>query len=193
MNNKSNQSFCDQLLEKEQLNPSYKEKYEKEVKAMIEHKLTGIKKLSHIIALIMSLGFVILFGTLAVVVPKELPILARLGFVVGAIFGLIWVVILIRILKKGVLNLKTDSKFMAGITWVFVVIMMTLFLLIGGKNPNSVASVFMVVYGIVFLIGAAAGLINTVIQQSELNTREKLLEIEYHLAEISEQLKKKQV
>lgn len=191
MNNNSRQSFRDQLLEREQLNPIYKEKYEKEVKAMTEKKLTGIMKLSTIVSLIMGLGFTILFGVLAVIVPKELPMLARLGFVIGAIFGLVWAIISIRILKKGVLNLKTDSKAMAGMTWVFVVIMMTLFLMLGGRDPNSVKSVFMVLYGMVFLISAASYMINTAIEQARLSTHEKLLKIEYRLAELAEQLTKK--
>jgi len=45
---------------------------------------------------------------------------------------------------------------------------------------------------IIFEIAAAAGLLKAIIGRSELNTREKLLEIEYRLAELAEQVKSKQ-
>ncbi|MCK4905643.1 hypothetical protein KAS42_05350 [bacterium] len=191
MNNKSHQSFRDQLLEREQLNPVYKQKYEKEVKAMIERKLTGVRKWSHIIALIMGVGFFILFGVLAVVIPKELPILARLGFVASAIFGLAIVIVESRILKKGTINLKEDPMTMAGMGWGFIVILATFVLVFSGRLPDRLVAVQMLASVLVYEIAAAAMLLRAFIERSELKTREKLLGIEYRLVEISEQLKKK--
>ena len=42
------------------------------------------------------------------------------------------------------------------------------------------------ILGLVFLIGASVLLLRTVIEQSELRTREKLLELQYDMAEFKE-------
>lgn len=191
MNNSFHQSFRDKLIEREQLNPVYKEKYEKEVKAMMEQNLTGIKKLSHIIGLIMGVGFFILFGTLAVIVPKEFPLWGRLIWILGAIFGLVIVVREGWILKKGTINLKEDNLAMAGLGWGFIVIVATITLVFSGRLPDRLVGIHMLVGIIIFYIPAATILLRAIIVRSELNTREKLLEIECRLAELAEQITKK--
>ena len=64
--NKSQESFRERLLEAERPDPSYREKYEREVHAMLEKRLTAVGKWGHIGFLIMGLGFTGLFGTLFV-------------------------------------------------------------------------------------------------------------------------------
>jgi len=72
-----------------------------------------------------------------------------------------------------------------------VVIIVTLFLLQGGRHPDSVRSLFMGVFGLAFLVMGGVGLIGVYVHQAELKTREKLLEIEYRLAQMAEQIAKK--
>ena len=84
---KSNKTFRDKLLEMEKPNSALKEKYEREVQAMIEKKLTGLRKLGTVVSLVMGLGFFVLFGTLAVIVPKEFPLWGRAIWAFGALFG----------------------------------------------------------------------------------------------------------
>ncbi len=55
--------------------------------------------------------------------------------------------------------------------------------------PNSIVGLRMIICGLVFLVVGAVFLIRHVIEQSELKTREKLLEIEYRLAELAETAK----
>jgi hypothetical protein len=182
----SRKSFQEQLLNVEQMNPSYKEKYEKEVRAMLEEKLSGFKKGAHIGSLILGLIFTITFGTLAVILPTEFPLWGRAIFVIGAIFGLAFVVLEGRILKKGSLNLKKDNMAIAGLVWCFIVMLATIILVFSGTLPDPILGVRMIVFVLVFLVSAAVILLRTVIERSELNTREKLLEIEYRIAEIAE-------
>ena len=75
--NESQKAFRDKLLDMEKADTSYKEKYEKELKEMFEKKLTGLQRWGQVLGLAMGLGFFFLFGTLAVIVPKEFPLFSK--------------------------------------------------------------------------------------------------------------------
>ncbi|MBN2588231.1 MAG: hypothetical protein JXA96_00080 [Sedimentisphaerales bacterium] len=188
---KYDKKFDEKLLGLEKINPSLKERYEKEMKNMLEKKLTGWTKVSQYVSLIMGLGFAVLFGTFAVIAPKEFPLWGRSIFALGALFGLVLIIVQVSILKKGKLDLKKDEIAGAGLGWAFIVIVATIVLVFSGKLSDRIVAVQMLVNLIFFEIAAAVGLIKAFIQRSELNTREKLLEIELHLAELSEKFESK--
>ena len=190
--NKSNKTFRDKLLEIEKPNPALKEKYEREVQAMVEKKITGVTKLAHICSLVMGLGFLALFGTVAIMAPKEFPLWGRSIFALGAIFGFIIIAFEAWLLKRGTIDLKKDEVAMAGLGWGFVVIVTTIVLVFSGKLPDPLIGIRMVVYLLFFEIAAGFMLNKAFMQRSELNTREKLLEIEHRLAEISEKIENNQ-
>jgi len=179
--------FQDRLLAAEQLNPEYQEKYNKEVRAMLEKKLTPVQRWGYVFSAILGVVFLTVFGT-AAIVARELPILARIAFGLGAVFGLASAAFAGSIAKKGTLNLREHPTAMTGMVWGFVIIMMTLFLLLGARQPDSTRSVFVVVSGLVFFVMAGVFMIFNRVDQAELKTREKLLEIEYRVAEIAESL-----
>ncbi|NQT83447.1 hypothetical protein HQ563_10505 [bacterium] len=187
----SHESFREQLLKAEQPNPTYREKYDKEVRQMLEQKLTGARRLGYIGAAAMGVGFALLFGTLAIIVPKEFPIEGRLIFAMGAIFGLAWAVFAGGIVRKGVIKLKTDPTAMAGMSWGLCVIVVTVLMVSQRKFPDPIIGVRALVSGLGFLVMAAVFMIANRIDQAGLKTREKLLEIEYRLAELAEQMGKK--
>jgi hypothetical protein len=184
--NKSEKTFRDKLLDMQKTSNDYKEKYEKEVKAMFEKKLTGLTRTWAIVGLIMGLGFFILFGSLAVIVPREFPLWGRFVWALGAVFGLGFAGLETWVLKKGAVNLKTDNIAMAGLGWAFVVIVASIILVFSASFPDPMKGVRALVAVLIFLVLAAVGLLKAFIQRSELNTREKLLEIEYRIAELAE-------
>ena len=186
--NKSNKTFRDKLLEIEETNPTLKEKYEREVQAMVEKKLTGVRKLQMIGFLVLSLVLGLLFGTLAVIVPRGFPLWGRSMFAIGAVFSMAFVVIYAQILKKGSINLKKDNLSLAWTGWGLVIIYGTLVLVFSGKLPDRIIGVHMLVSVLFYLVAAGVFLLRAYIQRSEVNTREKLLEIEHRLAEISEKM-----
>lgn len=84
----------------------------------------------------------------------------------------------------------SDSAAQAGLIWVFIVLLVTIFMVAGGIS--SIQGVGLTVDGIVFLIGTGLMLLRSVIERSELRTREKLLEVQYESALIRESLPNKQ-
>jgi MFS family permease len=190
MSEKPASSFRERVLSAEAIDPVLHRKYQQEIQTMFEKKLNTPQRLVHVGAGLLGIVFVIVFGTVAVIAPREFPLLARIGFGAGALFGLAWAVLCFQIIRRGTVHLRKDPKTMAAMSWGFVVIMMTIFMLLSGRAGDHIWGVQMVVNGLVFLIGAAVFLINAVIQEAQFKTQEKLLEIEYRLAELSERIQK---
>lgn len=184
--NPTNRRFGEQLLKVEQVTPALKQRYDQEIQAMLEKPLMGIRRWSWLAAAIGGLGFAVWFITLAITLPEKFPWLGRLRLVAGAMFGIGWAIVGIRVFRRGSLHLKVDPGIVAGMTWVFVLLLVILF---GIAAPDTVAGLRMILFGLVFLLIGAVVLIRHAIEQSELKSREKLLEIEYRLAEMMEVLK----
>jgi hypothetical protein len=182
----TNRSFRDRLLELEPVTPELKERYQKEIEAMFNKPLTSVQRWSWLVAAIGSAGMAVFFGAAALLAPDEFPLYGRIMFVISAGFAIAWAVLGLRSFKWGSINLKTDTAMYYGMAWALPVIMLTLFMMFA---PNNLVGLRMIVCGIVFLIMGAAFLLRGVVERAELQTREKLLEIEYRLAKIEESVK----
>ena len=190
--NRTEKTFRDRLLDIEKTNATYKEKYERQVKEMTEQKLTGLKKMQIIGFLGMSVCLGVLFGTLAVIIPKGFPLWGRAGFAIGSVFSLAFAVLYLLILKKGSINLKKDNMDLAWTGWGLVIIIGTLALVFSPNLPDKISGVHWLVSCLFYLIAAGVFLLRAFIERSEVNTREKLLEIEYRLADLAEKMENKE-
>lgn len=191
MMSETTRDFRERLLKAEQPNLAYKERYEKRVQAMLDKKLTTPMKWAWIGSGILGVGFAVVFGTMAIVVPGEFPIWGRIIFAAGAVFGLAWVGLAGWIVKRGTVNLRTCPTAAAGMAWCVALFAVVLAMLMSGTLPDPVKGVQIVVNGLVFLLLAAVFMIFNRVDQAELKTREKLLEIESRLAEMAEAVAKK--
>ena len=178
--------FRKRLLELEQPTPTLRERHEREMQAMFDQPLTGIRRWSWLGTAVMGAVFAILFGTLAIVTPAEFPWYGRVVFAAGALFGVGWAIMAIRVFIRGRLNLKADTAASAGMAWGLPVIVLTIALV---WAPHDIAGLRMILFGLVFLVMGGVFLIRHVVEQSERKTRERLLEIEYRLAELAEAIR----
>ena len=190
--NEPRKTFRDRLVAMEQITPALKDRYRKETQAMYEKKLTRPMKLAWIGTGILGIGFVVLFGTAAIMAPTEFPMLGRLMFVAGAVFGLAWAALAAVIVRRGSIDFKSHGKAVAGVTWCFVVLLTTVTLLLASKHPNRIVGLHMICGVLPFLIMGAVFMIQYRIQEAELKTREKLLGIELRMAELAEKLEGKE-
>jgi hypothetical protein len=184
--NTTHNHWRERLLRAEQITPSLKDRYDKEIQMMIEKKLTGFGRWVWLVQAIASLAFAVFLGVLAVTLPAAFPWPGRLGLAGGVVFSIGWAILGIRVFRRGLLDLKIDTGAVAALSWCLPVFLVTIFMV---WAPNSIAGLRMILFGLVFLVMGAVFLIRHVIEQSELKSREKLLEIEYRLAELTEALK----
>ena len=178
--------FRDELLKKERVTPSLKERHEQEIQAMIEKQLTGPGRLVWGVAAVVGLAFAAGFGIMAILLPEGTPWQARAGLAAGVPFGIGWAYLGFKILRRGAINLKVDAGISAGLAWALPVFLVTVFMV---WAPDSITGLRMILSGLVFLVMGAMFLLRNIIEQSELRATEKLLEIEYRLAELTEAVK----
>jgi hypothetical protein len=179
--NENHEHFRDRLIGSERITPSLKERYEREMRGLLETKLNRTSKAVNIFALVLSLASVGIF--LYVLIATDMPAFAKFGIGIGILFSAGWIALLVRILRRGSMDIKNDANAMAGMNWVFVVILIVMFMLVGG---NQLRGIMMVLNGMVFLVGGMVFLLGNSINQEDLQTREALLKIKYRLVDLNE-------
>jgi predicted membrane channel-forming protein YqfA (hemolysin III family) len=73
--------------------------------------------------------------------------------------------------------------------WGLAVLAVIMFSVMSLFVPDRIVGLWMMIFGLIVLVVGAVFLVRHGIAQSELRTREKLLEIEYRLAELAETAK----
>lgn len=186
---KEKESFAERLLEQESTSSELEGRYRKELEAMLERNLKPAERVAYPIAAVMGFGFLIIFSVAAWKSWGALPVLASVGFLTGAVFGLAFSLHAIRILLKGRVHIRKDTGFFMGLVWAFMIIMMTLFLVMGQQMENTEKGTQMILVGLVFFVTfGVVGMLQFNIQQAELRTREAILRLELHVATLAERL-----
>ena len=178
--------FREELLAAEPITPALQERYHEGLQAMLSKQLHGMRRWIWVGVSITGLGFAAFFGTLAVVLPAEFPWSGRLIFAAGAFFGIGWGLLGLKVSWRGSLDLRSDTWAANGMAWALPVLVVTVAMV---SAPDNVVGLRMILCALVFLVMGAAFLMRHVVEQSELKTREKLLEIEYRLAELTDRMK----
>ena len=102
--------------------------------------------------------------------------------------GIGWALLGLEVFRRGALDLKFDTAVANG--WrAGRGMMVTLWMVFA---PNNIVGLRMILSGLVFLVTGEMFLIRHIIEQSELKTREKLLEVEYRLAELADRMQSEQ-
>ena len=152
---------------------------------MLVRELTTTRRVVYGIVAIVALISATICGFLALTEPN-LPTLPRVGLATGTLFGLAWAAVAARICWRGALDLRLDARRIATMVWVFTVLMMVFFLMVGMSAEDRLQGLMMIANGLAFLVGAAVYWLSYRIEQGELNTREQLLQLELRLAELCE-------
>jgi len=179
------QDFSARLLQCEPPNEELREKYEREIRAMFEKQLGPAGRLMWWFWTVFCLAQAILFTVVAVWSYGKLPIWGTIGFGAGVLFAVTFGAICFRIASTGRIHLRTQPPAMVGIMWCFVVLMMTISMVMA---PDTIVGLRMILGSLVFFIMGAVFLLAGRAEQAELRTKEKLLEIELRLAELTERL-----
>ncbi|MDP8244920.1 MAG: hypothetical protein P9L94_12610 [Candidatus Hinthialibacter antarcticus] len=177
----------ERLLAAETVTPSLKERYEKELKTMTEQPLSNKNRIWHYVVSVVGAVICIHFVVIFFIAPDELPLLARLLFLVGAAGSAVWAVICFRMARRGSMNLKRDPDIMIGSIWGMVVFSTVVSLMLG-MQMEPAAGGRMIAYATVFLIMGALFMIQRMIERTELKLREKLLELELQISEMKEKI-----
>jgi MFS family permease len=175
----------DRLIAVEQPSAHAREKLQQELHAMLKRELTFRRRLVFALVALMALAGALVCGFLALTEP-DLPVVPRVALGTGTLFGVAWTVVAARLAWRGSMDAKLDSRRIAAMVWVFTVLMMVFFLIVGMSSEDRLLGLTMIANGLAFLIGAAVYWLTHRIEQAELAVREKLLQLELRLAELCE-------
>ncbi len=199
----SDPKLRDKLLELETVTPELEARYRKQMDAILERPLTPVTRIGTVVGLLMGIGFFVLWTTVAIAVTwlePGFPVLGRMIFAAGALFGLAFAILSFSILKKGSINLRlwrnaTLKQFRTvhpaafGLTWAFCVFITVACLMMGNQMEDAARGNQMILGGIVAMVlfGIPLMILSSA-TESELLLREKFLQLELHLAELRELL-----
>lgn len=182
-------SIRDRLLDMEKRNSDLEEQFKKEMKKMLEKKLTPFGKIAWALVSLFSAANVIIFSYIAII-SQNLPWLVRIGFIQGAVFSAAWVVLGIWSLKKGSINLFHHENAIHVIVFLFVLLLLINMLIFGSYHADKTKGIQMILSGAVFfLIFGIPALFNLRINRTEASFKEQLLKIELKIAELANTIK----
>lgn len=168
------------LLAEQTSDPNLRLDHERRLLAMFETRLTAGKKLWFVALTVFCLGAGASAVTLAV--TEKLPPLARTALIAGAIFSLAWVAFLVNLLRRGSVLRRVDPPRAAGMAFLFSVAVCILMAV--GKAPTEQT----ILMAVLLLIPAGLIVLRTAVEQSEMRTQERLVELQYRVAQLAERL-----
>jgi hypothetical protein len=177
--NEAQQKFRERLLSAETASPT--EKYRKEMAELHQRRLSPAQRAIIVLVTIGALAAAAFMGWLAAIPPRHLPMLSRLGLGFWAISSLVASVLASGVAKRGVLKRKMDPNRIVAFIYVSLVVFAVTMLALMGQVPDAGERIIMGSIALLFFGMGSVFLITTRLEQMELRTREKLLEIELEL------------
>ena len=172
------------LLEIEPLSVSRNEKLQQEIRTMFEPKLSRWEMWYYGASVAGSLVFAV-SAVGVMFVPRMDPSVRMIWGVFGVINVLVAVFVL-RGMRKGSLNLR--EQFALGKAAVGVTLLIATLILMNAIWRPSLENLAWGLFGVTWLVLAAAIAIHNRVMAAELNSRERSLQLEYHLADLLEKL-----
>jgi hypothetical protein len=183
----SHDKLRDTLLSLEPVNPDFHARYKEEMEKMFNEEITGLKRFGWLTrdSLLMLLGLILIFGAI-LNKPFALPAAGRWLWVAAGLFNLVIAILGFRIIRKKNMDLRKDSKIIARVGFAGLFAISMGLMLVGFLGGNVMDLVTIAPMALLIMIMAILIGVDNRVQQSELNIREKLLEIEMQLAELKQ-------
>jgi hypothetical protein len=169
-----------QLLDADAGDASLRAGYERKRNAMLETRLTAGKKLAFIT--LCAFNFVVIGLVITLLLTEPLPRRAMIPLILGVGFSLAWLVYFIAMIRRGAIRRRTDPPLAAGMGFFFAMAM-CIVLLLSGVETSAV-----MLLSILLLIPAGLNVIRVQIDQAEMRTQERIIELQYRLAVLSERI-----
>lgn len=190
--NMHNNSFTDRLLAMEKTSPIYKEQYERKVKAMLEKKLSRIQRVGFALLAVIGICATILFCNM---VQKKQEDIWRLFTVPPLVLAFIWTLLTGWITVTGKLKLRSQRLGIIIIALALCFFTVVAFMLIWiiplsrrdiSDLPILGTQLTLVGFFLVNTIGLCVVLAG--LNRLDFRSREKLLEIERRLIDLTEKI-----
>lgn len=189
MNN--HDDFRDRLIAAQNVTPEHRERYERSLGSMLNRQLTPAQRIQSVVSVLWGIaGLAVCVWALVADTGTSIQFKYLIGLLGLMVLGVTvmrgWVAV------TGKINLRLQPRMIAYVSFYGILLFVIAIFLIVAQIPESSTRVYYMMVAMFPLLLATAKLILMQMDQSELNVREKLLEMELRLAELSEQMAKKQ-
>jgi hypothetical protein len=189
--------FSDRLIAAEQVDAKQKERYEMEMQRMLNPALTPARRVLAAIFAVVGLLAAVDFGVTSATarMSGDYAGWGRAVLGVMAALTLALAITLGRMAIRGTVDLRRDISTVTKIRWAISLMVSVVAFVIAWADAHygtGKASAFYAAMGLAFLGACSVLVIKDRVHQSSLNVRQKLLEIELRLAEMSEKLDNRQ-
>ncbi len=198
--NEKDTNMRDRLLDIEKPNVANREEYQKRMQAIVSKKLSFLERLGFAALAIVGLLAALPFAELTFSkVGPGMEFVVRIVTIPGLVLALTWVVVTGLIAVRGLFNLRTLPPRIAGIGIALgffgVVLYLFVFIVpITMHDPTDARSIFGIQLSLIaffFLVIVGLCVVLRLLYRIQFQTREKLLEIEYRIAELAEKVERK--
>jgi hypothetical protein len=198
--NEKDKTMRDRLLDVEKPNIANREEYQKRMQAIVSKKLSLLERLGFAALAIVGLLAALPFAELSFSkVGPGMEFVVRIVTIPGLVLALTWAVVTGWIAARGLFNLRTLPPRIAGIGIALgffgVVLYLFVFIVpITMHDPTDARSIFGIQLSLIaffFLIIVGLCVVLRILYRIQFQTREKLLEIEYRIAELAEKFEGK--
>lgn len=181
--------FSDRLLGLEQRNvdAGLRDRYRREVEAMLVRPLGPPQRLLHIVVAVGGLVGAGVCAALVVSEPEELRPLTRATLTLLTVFGASWSVWAAGVVRRGAVHRRRDRGAAARMAFGFTLTMVLVLAGLASASPGP-NSLVMLMVALAMLIAAAVVMLSHAIEQAELRGREQVLAVELRLAQLGELL-----
>lgn len=198
--NRTDKTMSERLVDEEKTNTTHREEYQKLMQAIVSRKLSFLERLGFAALAIVGLLTAFPFAELSLSkIGSGMGFIVRIVTIPGLVLALTWAVVTGWIAARGLFNLRTLPPRIAGIGIALgffgIVLFMFVFIVpITMQDPTDARSIFGIQLSLIaffFLVIVGLCVVLRLLYRIQFQTREKLLEIEYRIAELLEKIETK--
>ena len=172
------------LLAAETTSAELERRYRERIRALVESKLTGAQRASHVFGLILGLVLVARFIQLLVLQRAAGRPVALAGIALGLAFSAAWVIASASVLRSGVDRFFTHTTARAWLVTAFTFLLSGVMLWAGLATPDAAEGVRLIAFGLVFWCAIGLPfLLSQLMGQSERRLRADVLRLELMMAQ----------
>jgi hypothetical protein len=192
----------ERLLDMEKPGIANREEYQKRMQAIVSRKLSFLERIGFAALAIVGLLAALPFAELSFSkVGSGMEFVVRIVTIPGLVLALTWAVVTGWIAAGGRFNLRTLPPRIAGIGIALgffgIVLFMFVFIVpITMQDPTDARSILGIQLSLIaffFLVIVGLCVVLRLLYRIQFQTREKLLEIEYRIAELAEKVERRPV
>jgi hypothetical protein len=183
------ENFSERLVAQQETDESLRRRYEQQLDSKFERPMKGSERFKHVVNLIACVVFIPCFFYATVVRTDFTPTKRSIGAVM-VVVTVAWGALELQRLRRGTVNVRFDRR---AKHWIAIACMIAsgfLVLQVGAKSLDPFHTIILLLKLLLFGVIVCAIQMRTLIAELKVRNEEQCLELQYRIAQLSDQIKK---